>query len=37
MDEGDNIIFASKNKKIINLEIEIAKKYYENLTSIMEN
>ena len=37
MDDGDNITFASKNKKIINLEMEIAKKYYENLTSIMEN
>jgi phosphoribosylformylglycinamidine synthase subunit PurL len=33
----DNITFASKEKKIINLEMEIAKKYFENLSLIMEN
>ncbi|MGI9011166.1 MAG: phosphoribosylformylglycinamidine synthase subunit PurL [Nitrososphaeraceae archaeon] len=32
-----NITFASKKKNIINLEIEIAKKYFENLSLIMEN
>ena len=37
MDYGDNITFVSKNKKIINLEMQIAKKYFENITSIMEN
>ena len=37
MDYGDNISFVSKNKKIINLEMQIAKKYFENISSIMEN
>ena len=37
MDYGDNITFVSKNKKIINLEMQIAKKYFENISSIMEN
>jgi phosphoribosylformylglycinamidine synthase len=37
MDYGDNITFVSKKKKIINLEMQIAKKYFENITSIMEN
>jgi phosphoribosylformylglycinamidine synthase len=37
MDFRDNITFASKKKKIINLEMEIAKKHYENLSFIMEN
>ena len=37
MNYGDNITFASKNKKIINLEMDIAKKYFENISSIMEN
>ncbi len=32
-----NITFASKKKNIINLEMEIAKKYFENLSLIMEN
>ncbi|HEX7141976.1 MAG TPA: phosphoribosylformylglycinamidine synthase subunit PurL [Nitrososphaeraceae archaeon] len=32
-----NITFASKKKNIINLEMEIAKKYFENLSYIMEN
>ncbi len=32
-----NITFASKKKDIINLEMEIAKKYFENLSLIMEN
>jgi phosphoribosylformylglycinamidine synthase subunit PurL len=36
-DFRDNITFASKEKKIINLEMEIAKKYFENLSLIMEN
>jgi phosphoribosylformylglycinamidine synthase II len=37
MDTGDNIIFISKNKKIINLEMKNAKKYYESISSIMKN
>ena len=32
-----NITLASKKKNIINLEMEIAKKYFENLSLIMEN
>ena len=32
-----NITLASKKKNIINLEMEIAKKYFENLSYIMEN
>jgi phosphoribosylformylglycinamidine synthase subunit PurL len=37
-DSRANITFASKKKKnIINLEMEIAKKYFENLSLIMEN
>jgi phosphoribosylformylglycinamidine synthase len=34
---GDNITFASKNKKIIDIEMELAKKYFESISSIMEN
>lgn len=37
MDTGDNITFISKNKKIINLEMKNAKKYYESISSIMKN
>ncbi|MGZ5499697.1 MAG: phosphoribosylformylglycinamidine synthase subunit PurL [Nitrososphaeraceae archaeon] len=37
MDFRANITFASKKKNIINLEMEIAKKYFENLSLIMEN
>jgi hypothetical protein len=37
MDYGDKITFVSKKKKIINLEMQIAKKYFENISSIMEN
>ena len=33
----DRIIFQRNNKKIINIEIEIAKKYYENLSNIMKS
>jgi phosphoribosylformylglycinamidine synthase len=36
-DYGDNITFISKNKKIINLEMKIAKKNFENLFYIMKN
>jgi phosphoribosylformylglycinamidine synthase len=36
-DYGDNITFISKNKKIINLEMKIAKKNFENLFHIMKN
>jgi phosphoribosylformylglycinamidine synthase len=34
---GDNITFISKNKKIINLELKIAKKNFENISYIMQN
>ncbi|MGZ5549906.1 MAG: phosphoribosylformylglycinamidine synthase subunit PurL [Nitrososphaeraceae archaeon] len=37
MDFRANITFASKKINIINLEMEIAKKYFENLSLIMEN
>lgn len=37
MDYGDNITFVSKKKKIINLEMQIAKTYFENISSIMEH
>ncbi len=33
----DRIIFNQNNKKIINIEVEIAKKYYENISKIMES
>jgi phosphoribosylformylglycinamidine synthase subunit PurL len=36
-DYGDNITFISKNKKIINLEMKIAKKNFENISHIMKN
>jgi len=36
MDYGDNITFRLNNKNIINLEMQIAKKYYENISSIMK-
>ena len=36
MDYEDNITFRLKNKNIINLEMQIAKKYYENISSIMK-
>ncbi len=37
MDTGDNITFMAKDKKIINLEMKNAKRYYENISSIMTN
>jgi phosphoribosylformylglycinamidine synthase len=37
MDTGDNITFMAKDKKIINLEMKNAKRYYENISSIMKN
>jgi phosphoribosylformylglycinamidine synthase len=33
----DRIIFQRKNKKIINIELGIAKKYYENISNIMKS
>ncbi len=37
MNTGDNITFMAKDKKIINLEMKNAKRYYENISSIMKN
>jgi phosphoribosylformylglycinamidine synthase subunit PurL len=34
---SDRIIFHQNNKKIIDIEVEIAKKYYENISKIMES
>ena len=31
------IIFRQNNKQIVNIEVEIAKKYYENISKIMES
>jgi hypothetical protein len=33
---SEKIIFAHKNKKIIDIKLEIAKKYYENISNIMK-
>ena len=33
----DDIMFMSKGKKIINIEMEIAKKYFDKISFIMEN
>jgi phosphoribosylformylglycinamidine synthase len=33
----DRIIFQQNNKKTINLEVKVARKYYENISNIMKS
>ena len=35
--DSKKIIFIDKNKKIIDLDLDTAKKYYENISNVMEN
>lgn len=35
--KGDDIMFVSKGKKIINIEMEMAKKFFDKISLIMEN